>query len=130
MITKDYLFNINRVMLQRSDKIFLSIGIVMIVLAAVFYVARRLAPNPVDAALRGGLYRLFLTIGLLEVAWFGFRYQNITFLGSHFIAIVILLVGAVWLGFVLTRAFKGYKAKLAEWEKEQVKLKYLPQNSK
>lgn len=124
--TQEYLFNINRVMLQRTDKVFLALGILLFVLAIVFKLAERMAPNSVDKYFRNRLYRVFLTIGLSEMVWFAARYENVSFFGSHFVALLIGLIGLVWLVFVAKDFIKNYKTRLLEWEKQQQKLKYLP----
>lgn len=126
LLEKDYLFNINRVLLTRSDKLIFVIGAVLVVVAIVFKIAALYAPTPVDKLLRNKFYKLFLTIGLLEVVWFGFRYEEVTFFGSHFVAFVILLIGAIWFVQLIFSIFKNYKADKTVWEKEQIKLKYLP----
>ena len=126
LLTKDYLLNINRVLLTRSDKLFFVIGAAMVILAIVFKIASLYAPNPVDKILRNKFFRLFLTIGISEVIWFGARFENIPFFGSHAVALAILLIGAAWLIQLAASIIKNYKADKVTWEKEQMKLKYLP----
>ena len=126
LINLDYLFTINRVMLTRSDKVFLTLGIIGVALAVVLKIAARLAPTPADKRIRNRFYNLFLTIGLLEIAWYGARYEYIKFFGSHFVALLFLLIGLVWLIFIIADMAKRYRIERTEWEKEQVKLKYLP----
>lgn len=126
--TSKFLFDIDRVMLHRADKVFLALGGVLIILAVLFKLAAVYAPTPIDRKYRQKLYNLFLTIGLLEVAWFGARYQTVRFFGNHFTALLILFIGLVWLGFIVSFMVRNYKSEKAVWEKEQVKLKYLPKN--
>lgn len=126
LASKDYLFTINRVLLTRSDKLFFLLGAGLAILAIVFKIASLYSPNPVDKAVRNKFFNLFLTIGLLEIAWFGARYENINFFGSHFVALVILLIGAIWFVWLVISIIKNYKTDKELWEKEQVRLKYLP----
>lgn len=126
LVSAEYLFNINTIMLTRSDKLFFIIGSVFVLLAVVLKIAALYAPNPVDTAIRNRFFRLFLTIGLIEVIWFGARYQNVRFFGSHFVALLTLLIGLIWFVQIVVAAFRHYKTDKTAWEKEQVKLKYLP----
>jgi hypothetical protein len=124
--TTKYLFEINRVMLERSDKAFLVIGIALFVFAILFKLAAKLSPSPTDAKYRNKLFTLFLSIGLAEIIWFGARYELIRFFGSHFVALLILLIGFIWFVMLIVKAIKNYKSEKQTWEKEQVKMKYLP----
>ena len=125
LVSSSYLFT-NAVIYTRSDKMFFAAGCLMVILAIVFKIAALSAPNPVDKVLRNRFYKLFLTIGISEVVWFGFRYENATFLGSHFIALIILLIGLIWFVCLAVSVIKNYNGNKDTWEKEQVKLKYLP----
>ncbi|HVY67995.1 MAG TPA: hypothetical protein VHA30_03840, partial [Patescibacteria group bacterium] len=110
----------------KSDKVFFVIGLAFVVLAAILKVAAVLSPTPVDGMVRNRLFRLLLTVGLCEVAWFGARYENVSFFGSHFLALLILLIGLVWFGFIAKYFIKGYASEKSGYTKEQMKLKYLP----
>ena len=125
LVDPAYLFTINSVMFSRSDKVFFAIGIILTVLGIFLKVSAYLAPNPVDKVVREKFYRLFISIGISEVIWFGCRYQNVRFFGSHFVALLVLLVGLVWGIWLIVSLFKNYRAKKSDWEKEQIKLKYL-----
>lgn len=127
IFTYKFLFEVNRIMLEKSDKVFLMIGALLVVLAIVFKIAAKLAPSEVDSKYRNKLFSLFLYIGFAEVIWFGLRYQNIKFFGSHFVAMLVLLIGLVWFVYLLVKMFKNYGQEKIVWEKEQVRQKYLPQ---
>jgi H+/gluconate symporter-like permease len=121
-----FLFEINRVLIEPIDKFFLGFGTAAVVIAIVFRVAQTLAPTPVDAKYRSKFFKLFLTIGLLEIVWYGARLQFVRFFGSHFVAILILLIGLVWFGRIAYGMAKNYKREKADFDKEQLRLKYLP----
>ncbi len=125
-ITQDFLFNINRLELQRSDKLFAIAGITAVVLAIVFKFAAVYAPSPVDAKYRNKFYNLFLYLGLAEIVWFGCRTQFVRLFGTHFIALLILAIAFVWFVILVLNMLENYKTEKAVWEKEQVKAKYLP----
>lgn len=126
LVTSKFLFQIDTVMLHRSDKILLLAGGIFVVLAVIFKLAAAYAPTPIDKKYRQKFYTLFLTIGVSEVIWFGARYYFIRFFGSHFTALLVLLIGLVWFGYIAAKMIKNYKSEKTAWEKEQVKLKYLP----
>jgi hypothetical protein len=125
LVSAQYLF-INAVIYTRSDKLFFAAGCLMVILAIVFKIAALSAPSPIDQTWRNRFYRLLLSIGISELVWFGFRYENAAFLGSHFVALVILLIGLIWFLVLLAGILRGYKKTKTEWQKEQLKLKYLP----
>lgn len=127
VFTKKFLFEVNPVMLENVDKMFGVAGVIMVVLAVMFKLAAAFAPTPVDKRIRSRFFALFATIGILEIVWFGLRYQNIRFLGSHFMALLLLLIALVWFGFIVRDIVKNYTSEKQAWEKEQVRQKYLPQ---
>ena len=126
LVSLQYLFQIDSFMLYRSDKLFLLIGAVAIVLAAVLKIAAKTAPSPVDQKYRGKFFSLLLTVGIWELAWFACRYENIRFFGTHFIALIGLVVGLIWLVSIAVSMYRHYTSEKQSWEKEQVRLKYLP----
>jgi hypothetical protein len=86
------------------------------------------APSPVDAKYRGKFFTLFFSIGLSEVIWYGFRVEYVTFFGSHLVAFLILLTGLIWFVVLVVKMIKNYSKEKQEWEKQQVRQKYLPNN--
>jgi hypothetical protein len=125
-ITPDYLFNINLFASPRLDKLLLLSGALAVVLAVLFKIAAVLAPNPVDKKYRGKFFSLLLTVGLWEVLWYAFSFENVRFFGSHFVAFFGLLLGLVWFLAIAVKMFRRYSGEKQIWEKEQVRLKYLP----
>ncbi len=125
--TSQYLFQINPGFITPSEKLFLLTGVVLVLLAIVFKISAVLAPTQIDKKYRGKFYSLFLTIGLSELVWYFCRYQNVNFFGSHFLAWLIIFVGLVWLGFILTNAAKNYRKEKAVLEKDSIRKKYLPE---
>ena len=112
--------------MERNDKVFLFIGAVLIILAILFKAASIYSPNPIDKKYRNKYYKLFLTFGLALTIWFGARFQNLNIFGTHFTALFILLIGAISFVWVTVKMLKDYRGEKRFWEKEQVKLKYLP----
>ncbi|MBL8029752.1 MAG: hypothetical protein JNN11_00710 [Candidatus Doudnabacteria bacterium] len=126
IFSSEFLFQIDRVMLHDIDKALGFFGAGFLVLGLVFKLAALYAPTPVDAKYRNKFFSILFFTGIYETAWFGLRFQNITFFGSHFVAFLGLLVGVVCALVVLVKTFKTYKTEKQSWEAEQLKLKYLP----
>ena len=125
LVSYNYLFTL-AVIITRSDKLFFVLGASLVILAIVFKIAALYAPTPVDKILRNKFYSMFLCIGLLEILWFAARYENVMFFGTHFVALIILLIGLLWFVRLVWSIVKNYRADKNLWEKEQVRLKYLP----
>ena len=125
-VSPQFLFTYNSANVNPGEKLVFIIGAVLVLLAIVLKIASILAPNPVDAKYRRKFYGLFLTIGLAEVAWYFLRYENAMFFGTHFVAIIVALIGIVWLLALIVTLAKNYSPDKQAWDKEQVRLKYLP----
>lgn len=125
LLSYNYLFKVEP-FLVRSDKMFFAIGIALLALAAFFKFAALFAPTPVDKEYRQKFFTAFLSIGIAELIWYAARYQNVMFFGSHFIALLLLVILAVWVVLIAVKMFKRYSGQKETWEKEQVRSKYLP----
>lgn len=125
-LTPQYWFSVNSAFIDPKEKLFFLIGIVLTLLGIVLKISAVLSVSPVDRKYRNKFYKLFLTIGLAQVLWYLCRFENISFFNTKFIAWLIVLIGFVWLAVLLVKTFKGYGEEKSVWEKEQVKLKYLP----
>ncbi len=124
--TTQFLFSINRIQILPVDKFFLFVGVVALVLAGLFKFAVKSALSPVDKKYRQKLCNVFLFLAISEIIWYGARVQLVRFFGSHFVALLLFGISVVWLALVLWKMFKTYRKEKVEWEKEQVKRKYLP----
>ncbi len=121
-----YLFQINSAFISPGEKLFFLLGVILLLVAVVLKISAKLAPTPVDSGYRKKFYVLLLTIGLLEIFWYLLRYENVEFFGSRFTAFLFLFIGLVWLLRVLLSMLKNYRPAKVAWEKEQVRMKYLP----
>ena len=125
-LSPQYLFQINRVLIAESDKWFFVAGMALAIMAIVFKLGALYAPDPVNKKYRQKFFSFLLSIGLAEMVWYGARAQNVNFFGTHFVAWLIALIGLVWLAVLLVKMFRNYGKEKRAWDKEQVKLKYLP----
>jgi len=124
--TADFLFNINRVLIEPVDKGFLFIGVAFVILGIVFKLAAKFAPSIIDSNYRNRFFHLFFVTGLSEIIWFAARIQFIKFFGTHFIALVIILIGLMWFFWIIKKIIKNYRREKRKWEREELKKKYLP----
>lgn len=124
--TPDALFNVNSAYISPREKLVLITGAVLVLLAVVAKIAKVLAPSPADSKYRQKFYKWFLSLGLLQLFWYGCRYENVRFFDTHFLLYIIWLIGLVWLVKLLAAMIKNYPTEKQTWEKEQIKLKYLP----
>lgn len=126
LISVQYLFGGSQIGLVRSDKVFLIFGAAFVGLAVVLKIVQTLAKHPVKRRLVGKVYVLALTLGLALVVWFGARYQNVKFFGTHFVALLLCLLAGIWLAAILAYWFRKFPSEKQEWDKAQARLKYLP----
>ena len=126
LFTTQFLFSINRIQILPADKFFLFVGIVALVLAVILKLSAIYSPNPIDAKYRAKLFNPVLFLAIAEIIWYGARAQLVRFFGSHFVAILLMLIFLVWLIVVLWKMLMNYRREKTEWEKEQVRMKYLP----
>ncbi len=126
IFTYKFLFTINTVMIEKADRMFLILAISALVLGVLFKLSEVLSPNPIDKKYRHKFFSAFLFLSVWEFVWYAARTQHIRFFGTHFVAMVGGLIFLVWIVKILTQMFKKYKTELEAYQKEQIKLKYLP----
>lgn len=126
LISKQFLLDLSYSGLARSDKEFFLIGALALVFAVLLKIAAVMGPTPVDKKYRNRLFNLMLFVGIWEVVWFGLRYEEVMFFGIHLVAMLGLLIAVIWLVILVISLTKSYSTEKQTWEKEQVRLKYLP----
>jgi hypothetical protein len=95
-------------------------------LSIVLRISATLAPNPVDKKFRHNLYRVFMFFGVGEMLWYLCRDENVIFFGTHFVAGFIAVISVIWFLVIVWGFIRSYGKQKQEWDKEQLKLKYLP----
>ncbi len=126
LLTSDYWFNIDRTGLHLFDKTVLGIGAGLVLLSIVLMLIKRKVSNPFDKAIVTKLATAIFWFGLLEVFWFGLRFEYVNIFGTKFVSGLIALSFLTRIGYLLIKYMRNRKAALASWQKEQLKLKYLP----
>ena len=120
------LFAFNTAYVSPQEKLMFLAGAVAFLLGIVLRISATLAPNPVDKKFRHNLYRVFMFFGISEIVWYLCRYENAPFFGTHFVAGLIFFISVIWLLILVWMFAKNYRSNKQEWDKEQLKLKYLP----
>jgi predicted CDP-diglyceride synthetase/phosphatidate cytidylyltransferase len=126
LLTKSFWFTIDPAVLHKVDYAFLILGAVFIVASILSFILKLRIKNSYDKNLFKKVSSAFAIVGLLEVVWFGLRYEHIAFFGTHFFAGLIILVLLIYIAFVFKDVFKNRTALVEKCEKEQINLKYLP----
>lgn len=125
LFSTEYLVTIDPSRLHPTDKGLLVLGVALSVIGLVARVAGRWSAHPHGRQQLRRVSAWALTIGLLELLWFGLRYERALYLGSHLAAFLVLLAGLIWLVFLLKYRFGQYRRDVIQWQKDQVKQKYL-----
>jgi hypothetical protein len=128
LITRKWLFGIDRVVLHPFDRAVFIAGIVAVVLGIIIKVGSLFVKNPF---LKKGLNRLAtlsIVIGVLELLWYALRFENTQVLGTHFVALLIALAGLIWFIFVVKYFLFQYRRDVEQYKKDLLKQKYLNQN--
>lgn len=124
-ITPQFWFSIDRARIHPSEKAFLYLAIVLIVLGILFLVYAKLSKNQFLMRVSIRFAKIFFTIGIAEAIWFGLRYQYAQVIGTKFVAMLIVLWGLVWLYWPIKYLLKNYKADMAEAQRAASRDKYL-----
>lgn len=125
-LSYDFWFYVNPVTLSRADKVFVLVAGTLVLLGLVFLIIAWRATTPISKRLLSRFRTCFLTIGIVSALWFFIRFENVRALGTHFVFALIMLVGLVWFGYIFFYLIRRYRSEIRAWEKEQLKLKYLP----
>jgi hypothetical protein len=121
----DFLIYINRVQLERVDKVFALGSAVIVALALVIRIVISMQRGHIRVQLLQRFWRLFLTMGLLGLVWFGARYELVSGFGSHLAFLLLVVIGLIWLGYIVRYWLTTYKRECVAWEHKQQKDRYL-----
>ncbi len=125
VFSPEYIFDISVMVPHPTDRYYMFLGFVMVLVGVVFKVVSNFSKNPISQNLWHRLASPFVVGGILEVVWFVAREQNIKLFGSHIVAWIIGVVILIWLYFPLKYWWSKYKDEKQAWEKQQIKLKYM-----
>jgi hypothetical protein len=123
---KQFWFGIDRVGgIALTDKIILWAGVGLLVVGILIMVYRIMSKNVLIKPVLGRISSVFITLGLLEMFWFLLRTQFVNTLGTRFTALLILVIGLAFFYSPLKYFLKKYRHDLVNYEREQIKQKYL-----
>jgi hypothetical protein len=110
-----------------ADKIILWTGVALLALGIILLVYRLLTKNVLLKPVIGRVSSVFIVVGLLEMLWFLLRSQFVNTLGARITAVIIGLIGLGFLYGPLKYFIKQYRQDKVNYQKQQVKEKYLQQ---
>ncbi|OGE79736.1 MAG: hypothetical protein A2660_01605 [Candidatus Doudnabacteria bacterium RIFCSPHIGHO2_01_FULL_45_18] len=99
-------------------------------LAIAFRVAAFRSSHAVNRKLFSRFWNLMLTISLIGLLWFGMRYENTPIFAKRLWAGLTLAIGVIWLGFLIKYLLFNYGREKVDYEREQVKNRYIPGSRK
>ncbi len=126
LLDLNFWFGVPTEILTHADMLFgytaaASFGVGVIILVAVRWVK-----NVIYKKLLNRIGYLGVTIGLLAALWWGVRYENTPIFSNRYWLGLITLSGIVWLLFIVKFLIFNFRKELAEYEREQLKNKYIP----
>jgi hypothetical protein len=115
-------------LLTLSDKVLFGIFLGLVALALIARISMIFVKNQVNRKLLKKLWYWSLTIGLIGLVWAAIRYENTPLFGRRIWAGIDLLVGLIWLGFIIKYAIFNFRFEKNEFARELIKNKYLPKS--
>jgi hypothetical protein len=125
VFSKDFWFGIDRFAIHFSDKVFLYIGIALVVAGIFKLVYSRFSHNKFLSRVASRAGKILITIGLLEGLWYLLRTQYVQALGTKAVAALLLVWLVIWLYFPLRYLFSNYKEDMDRAQREASREKYL-----
>lgn len=125
LISSEYWFGIDRASMHLTDKIILYFGAGLVVIAIALLVIKLLSKNELVRPIYNRVVSVFLTVGLLEMLWFLLRSQYVYALGTRLAALVIGIIGLIYLYKPAKYLLFQYKKDSQVLSKQQLKEKYL-----
>ena len=125
---KDYYFWFAQppTILTQTDKAIGYIFLGLVVLGIVLGFWGRFAKPGVNKKLLRKFFSVIFTTGVSGLIWFGLRFENTYIFSQRYWAAITVIIGLVWLVFVLKYLVFRYRKEKVEFDKELVKSKYLP----
>ncbi len=123
--TTQFWFAIDRSMIHLSDKLFLVVGAILLVLAVIIFVYAQLVNNRFLSQVARRISKIFASVAILEGLWFLLRSQYVQVFGTRFVALLILLGGLIWLYWPIKYLVSNYKVDMEKAQREASREKYL-----
>ena len=111
--------------MSRSEKLYFAISILLLILSAIIFIAKRMSKDKLFRVLARKWFNVVFWVGLIALVWSGFRYETIQYLSANVIVLLDFIVGVVWAACIVKYQLTTYRQLRVDFEKEQVKLKYM-----
>jgi hypothetical protein len=109
-----------------ADKVFGDSFLACLILGIILAIAKRFVSNEVVKKLINKFSSWFLYLGITGLVWLGLRYENTPILAERLWAGVIVLIGIIWLIFILKYLVFNFRSDKIQLDRETVKNKYIP----
>ena len=100
----------------------------LFILAIVFRATVAFAKNPITQTLFRKFWNLALFTSLSGLVWLAVRYENTPIFGQRYWAGITLVIGIIWLFFILKYLIIEYRVQKKEYDREIIKNKYIPKS--
>ena len=107
------------------DRILGWVFVGMVVLGIILKLTQRFA-NPANQILLSKFGSAFLDMGLIELLWFGIRYEGAPIFSLRIWPATIFAIFLVWIGFIIKYIFTGFRVMKREHEKQMLNSRYIP----
>lgn len=97
-----------------------------VVVAVLILIVKLFIKHPVYNKALNRFRNLFLTMGVIALVWFGFRYETTPIFSKRMWLAMIVLATLVWFGFILKYLFLNFNAEKSEYEANLLNSKYMP----
>lgn len=124
-ITTQYWFGLERGIVRLTDSVILYAGAALMLIGVILLIVKLINKNKLLKPQIGRFSSVFMTVGLLEMLWYVLRWQYVNALGSRAAALLILLIGLLFLWKPVRYFLFDYKKDIAVQSKEDLKEKYL-----
>lgn len=114
--------------LTSADRYLAIIFLALLVFGIVFRILLARTKSEANRKVFNKFWHLGLTIGLLGLFWYFFRYENAPILSIRIIPGAFLIWGLFWMIFILKFLVVDYGVLKHEHEREALKNKYLPKS--
>ena len=114
--------------LSQTDQNFAYFFLGLLVVGIIFRLLAWRSKNEPNRKVFRRIWYFGLTIGLIGLSWFFFRYENTPILSVRAWMGVDLIAGLVWLLFILKFVIFDYRSLKSEYNRELLKNKYLPKS--
>lgn len=126
-MTLDYYFWFAQpsTILNQFDKALALVFVGLLLVAVIVKVSKIFSKNSVTKKLLGRFEHLSFWIGLSGSVWFIFRYEATPIFAKRFWAGLVILLGIIWLAFIIKYLLFHYRKESKEFKDETLRKKYI-----